>query len=95
MGTEISFGFLTAVNTATEALDKLHSTADSHHRVMVCELMGRNAGWITLTAGVASGGVTCEDPPGIRQGPSGQLYLAYLRDPDGHKLCATYRYPKA
>ena len=55
VGTEISFGFLTAVNTATEALDKLHSTADSHHRVMVCELMGRNAGWITLTAGVASG----------------------------------------
>lgn len=55
VGTEISFGFLTAVNTATEALDKLHSTADSHHRVMVCELMGRNAGWITLTAGLASG----------------------------------------
>jgi 6-phosphofructokinase 1 len=50
VGTEISFGFLTAVNTATDALDKLHSTADSHHRVMVCELMGRNAGWITLTA---------------------------------------------
>jgi catechol 2,3-dioxygenase-like lactoylglutathione lyase family enzyme len=46
-------------------------------------------------AGLASGGVTCEDPPGIRQGPAGQLYLAYLRDPDGHKLCATYRYPKA
>ncbi|MFZ4722968.1 MAG: 6-phosphofructokinase [Phycisphaerales bacterium] len=55
VGTEISFGFLTAVNTASEALDKLHSTADSHHRVMVCELMGRNAGWITLTAGVAGG----------------------------------------
>jgi len=55
VGTEITFGFLTAVNTATEALDKLHSTADSHHRVMVCEVMGRNAGWIALTAGVASG----------------------------------------
>lgn len=54
-GTEITFGFLTAVATATEALDKLHSTADSHHRVMVCEVMGRNAGWIALTAGVASG----------------------------------------
>jgi len=54
-GTEITFGFLTAVNTATEALDRLHSTADSHHRVMVCEVMGRNAGWIALTAGVASG----------------------------------------
>ena len=55
VGTEITFGFLTAVNTATDALDKLHSTADSHHRVMVCEVMGRNAGWIALTAGVASG----------------------------------------
>ncbi len=54
-GTEITFGFLTAVATATEALDRLHSTADSHHRVMVCEVMGRNAGWIALTAGVASG----------------------------------------
>jgi 6-phosphofructokinase 1 len=54
-GTEITFGFLTAVATATDALDKLHSTADSHHRVMVCEVMGRNAGWIALTAGVASG----------------------------------------
>ena len=46
-------------------------------------------------AGVASGGTTCEDPPGIRQGAAGQLYLAYLRDPDGNKICATYRYPKA
>ncbi|HMN95679.1 MAG TPA: ATP-dependent 6-phosphofructokinase [Phycisphaerales bacterium] len=55
IGTEITFGFLTAVATATEALDRLHSTADSHHRVMVCEVMGRNAGWIALTAGVASG----------------------------------------
>ncbi len=54
-GTEITFGFLTAVATATEALDRLHSTADSHHRVMVCEVMGRNAGWIALTAGIASG----------------------------------------
>lgn len=55
MGTEITFGFLTAVATATDALDRLHSTADSHHRVMVCEVMGRNAGWIALTSGVASG----------------------------------------
>ncbi len=55
VGTEITFGFLTAVSTATDALDRLHSTADSHHRVVVCEVMGRNAGWIALTAGVASG----------------------------------------
>ncbi len=55
VGTEITFGFLTAVATATDALDRLHSTADSHHRVMVCEVMGRNAGWIALHAGIASG----------------------------------------
>jgi ATP-dependent phosphofructokinase / diphosphate-dependent phosphofructokinase len=55
VGTEITFGFLTAVATATDALDRLHSTADSHHRVMVCEVMGRNAGWIALHSGLASG----------------------------------------
>ena len=45
-------------------------------------------------AGVAHGGTTCEEPPGIRQGSVGHLYLAYLRDPDGNKLCAMYRLPK-
>src|SRR5215216_91749 len=54
-GTEVTFGFDTAVNTATEAIDKLHSTAEAHHRVMVLELMGRNAGFITLHAGIAGG----------------------------------------
>ena len=54
-GTELTFGFLTAVQTATESLDRLHTTAASHHRVMVAEVMGRNAGWIALHAGVASG----------------------------------------
>lgn len=42
-------------------------------------------------AGVANGGTTCEDPPGWRDGSVGKLYLAYLRDPDGNKLCALYR----
>ena len=46
-------------------------------------------------AGVASGGTTCEDPPGYREGPTGKLYLAYLRDPDGNKICGMYRVPKA
>ncbi len=55
VGTEITFGFNTAVTTATDALDKVHSTASSHHRVMVVEVMGRYAGWIALHAGVASG----------------------------------------
>jgi len=55
VGTEITFGFNTAVTTATDALDKVHSTASSHHRVMIVEVMGRYAGWIALHAGVASG----------------------------------------
>ena len=42
-------------------------------------------------AGVANGGVSCEDPPGVREGGMGKLYLAYLRDPDGNKLCGLYR----
>jgi len=54
-GTEITFGHDTAVTTAAEALDKVHTTASSHHRVMVVELMGRYAGWIALHAGLASG----------------------------------------
>jgi len=42
-------------------------------------------------AGIAHGGTTCEDPPGVREGATGKLYLAYLRDPDGNKLCALHR----
>jgi len=53
--TDLTFGFTTAVQTATECLDRIHSTASSHHRVMLVELMGRNAGWLALHAGLASG----------------------------------------
>ncbi|MFA6308910.1 MAG: 6-phosphofructokinase [Clostridia bacterium] len=53
--TDTTFGFMTAVDTATEALDKLHSTAESHHRIMILELMGRYAGWIALESGIAGG----------------------------------------
>jgi catechol 2,3-dioxygenase-like lactoylglutathione lyase family enzyme len=45
-------------------------------------------------AGVANGGTSCEDPPGVREGAAGKLYLAYLRDPDGNKICALYRMPR-
>jgi catechol 2,3-dioxygenase-like lactoylglutathione lyase family enzyme len=45
--------------------------------------------------GLAHGGVSCEDPPGLRENGSNRLHLAYLRDPDGHKLCALFRPPKA
>jgi len=54
-GTERTFGFDTAVSTATEALDKLHSTAKSHNRVMVVEVMGRDSGWIALYSGISGG----------------------------------------
>ena len=47
------------------------------------------------SAGVANGGRSIEDPPGVRQGAAGRIYLAYLRDPDGNKLCALYRMPAA
>ncbi|MDO9408099.1 6-phosphofructokinase [Patulibacter sp.] len=55
VGTDRTFGFDTAVHVATEAIDRLHSTAQSHDRVMVVEVMGRNAGWIAVTAGIAGG----------------------------------------
>ncbi len=53
--TDRTFGFMTSVNTATQALDKLHSTAESHHRVMILEVMGRRAGWVALESGIAGG----------------------------------------
>nr|WP_319375488.1 ATP-dependent 6-phosphofructokinase [uncultured Methanoregula sp.] len=54
-GTDVTFGFDTAVSIVTEAIDRLHTTAESHHRVIVVEVMGRNVGWIALTAGIAGG----------------------------------------
>ncbi|MEX2393273.1 MAG: ATP-dependent 6-phosphofructokinase, partial [Actinomycetota bacterium] len=54
-GTDYTFGFDTAVQIATEAIDRLHTTAESHHRVMVVEVMGRHAGWIALYSGLAGG----------------------------------------
>jgi len=54
--TDATFGFDTAVNIATEAIDRLHTTAESHHRVMVVEVMGRHAGWIAVDSAIAGGG---------------------------------------
>ena len=56
IGTDITFGFDTAVHIATEGIDRLHTTAESQHRIMILEVMGRTAGWIALYAGVAGGG---------------------------------------
>ena len=54
--TDVTFGFDSARNIATEAIDRIHTTAQSHHRVMLIEVMGRNAGWLALESGIASGG---------------------------------------
>jgi 6-phosphofructokinase 1 len=53
--TDVTFGFDTAINIVTEAIDRLHTTAESHHRIMVVEAMGRHAGWIALESGIAGG----------------------------------------
>ncbi|TET95292.1 MAG: ATP-dependent 6-phosphofructokinase [Candidatus Zixiibacteriota bacterium] len=55
-GTDVIFGFDSAFSTATEAIDKIHTTAQSHHRVMIIEVMGRYAGWLALLSGLAGGG---------------------------------------
>ncbi len=55
-GTDITFGFNTAVSIATEGIDRIHTTAQSHHRIMIIEVMGRKAGWIALHSGIAGGG---------------------------------------
>lgn len=54
-GTDYTFGFDTASNIAMEAIDRLHTTAESHHRIMICEVMGRHAGWIAIRSGIAGG----------------------------------------
>ena len=54
-GTDVTFGYDTARLIATEAIDRLHTTATSHHRIIVCEIMGHNAGWLALASGVAGG----------------------------------------
>lgn len=56
LGTDITFGFDTAVSVATEGIDRVHTTAQSHHRIMIVEVMGRRAGWIALHSGIAGGG---------------------------------------
>jgi len=69
-GTDLSIGFHTAVNIATEAIDRIHTTAESHNRVMVVEVMGRHAGWIAVNAGIAGGAemvLVPEDPFDIEQ----------------------------
>ncbi|MBP1564226.1 MAG: 6-phosphofructokinase [Oscillospiraceae bacterium] len=54
-GTDVTFGFHTAVDIATDAIDRLHTTAASHSRILICEIMGNKAGWLTVNAGIAGG----------------------------------------
>ena len=61
-GTDASIGFWTAAQIATDSIDRLYSTAESHNRVMVCEVMGRTAGWIGITSGLAGGADVIVDP---------------------------------
>src|SRR3972149_6919665 len=61
-GTDFPFGFDTAVSIATDAIDRIHTTAESHNRVMVVEVMGRNAGWIATFSGIAGGAKFAEKP---------------------------------
>ena len=84
-GTDVTFGFDTAVNTATEAIDKLHTTAESHHRVMILEVMGRNAGWIAIESGLA-GGADIILIPEIRFSVEGVLAAINARDAGGSKF---------
>ena len=94
-GTDITFGFDTALTIATEAIDRLHTTAESHHRVMVLELMGRDAGFIALHAGVAGGADVILIPEipfkfesvvaKIRQRAEGGTYFSILAISEGAK----------
>jgi ATP-dependent phosphofructokinase / diphosphate-dependent phosphofructokinase len=80
MATEVTFGFSTAVATATDAIDKLHATAASHERVMIVEVMGRYAGWIALYSGVAGGADVILIPE-----------IPYRLEPIGRKLHDRWR----
>ncbi len=84
-GTERTFGFDTAVGVASEALDRLHTTAESHHRVMVLEVMGRYAGWIALHSGLA-GGADCILLPEIPYRVAGVLAKIRRRQEEGKRF---------
>lgn len=97
IGTEVTFGFDTAVGTATDAIDKLHSTAESHERIMVVELMGRYAGWIALNAGLA-GSAHAILIPEIPFDLEKVAEKIYSREADGRNysiiVCAEGAFPK-
>jgi 6-phosphofructokinase 1 len=80
-GTDITFGFDTALGIATEAIDRLHSTAESHHRIIIVEVMGHNSGWLTLGSGVAGGAdviLIPEIPYDINKVAESVLHRSYI-----------------
>ncbi len=68
-----------------------HSATHGNGSTIGFTVQSREQGDAFHAAGIAFGGTTCEDPPGFREGAAGPIYLAYLRDPDGNKLCALHR----
>lgn len=87
-GTEMTFGFLTAVETATEAIDRVQTTAASHHRVIVVEVMGRHAGWLALFAGLASGShlIVIPEVPFSMEAVAEQVKRACEASATGHSV---------
>jgi catechol 2,3-dioxygenase-like lactoylglutathione lyase family enzyme len=84
----------TGVFSVTVPIDGQPATVGNGGTIgFACQSAEQAAAW--HAAGVANGGTTCESAPGIREGANGSIYLAYLRDPDGNKLCALHRPPKA
>jgi catechol 2,3-dioxygenase-like lactoylglutathione lyase family enzyme len=83
----------TGVFSVTRPINNEPATAANGSTIgFACQSEAEVLAW--HAAGVAAGGTSCEDPPGVREGAAGKLYLAYLRDLDGHKICALYRMPK-
>ncbi len=80
----------TGIFSVSKPIDGKPATAPNGGTIgFACSSSAQADAW--HAAGIAAGGVTCEDPPGVREGGAGKMYLAYLRDPDGNKLCGLHR----
>ena len=89
-GNRIFYMTPTGVLAVTKPINGQPATAANGGTIgFACSSPAQADAW--HAAGVASGGTTCEDPPGVREGGLGKMYLAYLRDPDGNKLCGLHR----
>ena len=89
-GNRVFYMTKTGVFGVTKPIDGKAATIGNGGTIgFLCDSPAQADSW--HAAGIANGGKTCEDPPGIRQGSAGKIYLAYMRDPDGNKICATHR----